>query len=75
VTHLRPFFCLRTPSPALKKDLRYGYKEMAMPVREAESKSREPWRRRVALVNVAFGHTPEEIELLCATGTPRTSEF
>src|SRR5215211_4715821 len=58
-------------TPAALRDLRSGYTEMAVSVREDRAEAAKLERRLSDLVNRAYGLTPEEINLLWSTAPPR----
>ena len=62
-------------SPAALRDLRSGYTEMTVPVREDRAEAAKLERRLSDLVNKAYGLTPEEINLLWSTAPPRMPKF
>jgi hypothetical protein len=62
-------------TPAALKDLRTGYVESAMPVREERAEAASLERRLAELVDEAYGLTPEEVKLRWATAPPRTPRF
>ncbi len=62
-------------TPAALKDLRAGYAEQATPVREVRVEAANLERRLSELVNIAYGLTPNEIELLWTSAPPRTPKF
>lgn len=62
-------------TPAALKDLRAGYTEMAVSVREDRAEAASLERRLSDLVNQAYGLTPEEVDLLWSTAPPRMPRF
>ncbi len=58
-------------SPAALKVLRAGYTEQATPVRQRQGEATVLERKNTELVNVAYGLTPQETDLLWATAPPR----
>ena len=62
-------------TPAVLKDLRAGYAEMAAPVGEGRAEAASLERRLSDLVNEAYGLTPEEVDLLWSTAPPRMPIF
>lgn len=62
-------------SPGALRDLRSGYEEQTVPVREGRAEAAGLERRLSDLVNEAYGLTPEEIELLWSTAPPRMPRF
>jgi hypothetical protein len=57
--------------PSALKALREGYQEQATPVQQLRAEAQQIERRLSALVNAAYGLTPEEVELLWRTAPPR----
>jgi hypothetical protein len=62
-------------TPAMLKDLRAGYAEMATPVRKGQTEAASLERWLSDLVNQAYGLTPKEVALLWSTAPPRTPRF
>ena len=62
-------------TPGALRDLRNGYEEQAVPVREGRTESASLERRLSDLVNQAYGLTPEEVDLLWKTAPPRMPRF
>ncbi len=62
-------------SPAALRELRSGYDEQAIPVREARAEAALLERRLSGLVNAAYGLTPAEVDLLWSTAPPRMPRF
>lgn len=58
-------------TPAGLKSLRAGYVEQATPVQQRAGEALTLERRLAALVNAAYGLTPEDVELLWRTAPPR----
>jgi hypothetical protein len=58
-------------TPAKLKQLRDGYREQAQPVQKLHGEALTLERRLDALVNAAYGLTPEEVALLWETAPPR----
>ena len=58
-------------SPAALRELRSGYAEVAVPVREGREEAALLERRLSDLVNAAYGFTPAEVTLLWETAPPR----
>jgi hypothetical protein len=57
--------------PAGLKSLRAGYAKQARPVHERKAEALTLERYLAALVNQAYGLTPEEVDLLWRTALPR----
>ena len=62
-------------TPTALKDLRAGYVEQATPVREGRVEAANLERRLSELVNISYGLTPEEIELLWTSAQPLMPKF
>ena len=62
-------------TPGALRDLRSGYTELATPVREDRAEAAKLEQRLSALVNRAYGLTPEEVDLLWSTAPPRMPRF
>ncbi len=58
-------------SPAALRELRSGYAEVAIPVREGREEAARLENHLSELVNLAYGLTPGEVELLWTTAPPR----
>jgi hypothetical protein len=58
-------------TPTALRALREGYSEQATPVRERQAEALTLERRLADLVNLAYGLTPEDVELLWRTAPPR----
>jgi len=58
-------------TPATLKALRAGYAEQATPVQQRAGEALALERRLAALVNAAYGLTPEDVDLLWRTAPPR----
>ncbi len=58
-------------TPAGLRALRDGYAEQAQPIQERRREALALERRLAAIVNDAYGLTPEEVELLWRTAPPR----
>jgi len=62
-------------TPRKLSDLRSGYEELAIPAKEARTKSTTLERRLTDLVNKSYGLTEEEIHLMWSTAPPRMPRF
>jgi hypothetical protein len=58
-------------TPATLKALRAGYSEQAAPVQQRAAEGLGLERRLAALVNAAYGLTPDDVELLWRSAPPR----